>query len=129
MDTRILNRITLYVAVFGALLAGGTFLVAGVSPGVGAIVGATVALLNWMALRWVISRVQGATNQSQAGLMILLVLKMAALIAVSWALIARWDVNAMGFAVGTGSLVVGILLGSTGGGATQVTGNVAKEEG
>ena len=119
MDSHILNRITIYIAAFGALLSAFAFLVAGPVTGVGAVVGASIALLNWLALRWVISRVRRGSTRTRTGLMILLVLKMAALIALSWALITRWDVDALGFAIGTSSLVAGLLLGSARAGAAD----------
>jgi len=126
MDSLILNRITIYIAAFGAVLSAFAFLVAGPVTGVGAVVGASIALLNWAALRWVISRVRRGNTRTRAGLMVLLVLKMAALIALSWALITRWDVDAVGFAIGTSSLVAGVLLGSSRAGAAEE--QAAREE-
>lgn len=125
MESRTLNRITLHVAAVGAVLSGGAFLVVGGAPAVGTLVGAVVAVANWLALRWVIGRVAKGSARTRAVLMTLLALKMGALMAVCYALIVRFDVHAIGFTVGISSLVVGLLLGATTG-ATRA--EVAGEE-
>ncbi len=126
MDSRTLNRITLHVAAAGALLSGGAFLVVGGALAVGTLVGSVVALVNWLALRWVIGRVARGSTGTRTGLMALLVLKMAALIALCWALVVRWDVHALGLGIGMSSLVIGVLLGASRG---ETRAEMAREEG
>jgi len=106
------SRFTRYVAVFAAVFAVVTFLVGGVAPGVGAAIGGTVALLNWTFLRWLSEQITRGTLRRQAGLAFLLVLKFGVLIAVCWALIVRWHVNAVGFSIGLSALVAAVFLGS-----------------
>ena len=106
------TRITRYVAAFAVMFAVVTFVVGGVAPGVGAAIGGTVAVLNWVFLRWVTEQVTRGSMNRQAGLMFLLVLKFGVLIAVCWALIVRWHVHAVGFSIGLSALVAAVFLGS-----------------
>jgi hypothetical protein len=113
MDPRITHRITLHVAAVGAILSGIAFLVVGGDPAIGTLVGSVAAVLNWVALRWLIARLASGETRSKAGVAVLLGLKMAALMAVCYALIARFDVHPVGLAIGLGALPLGVILGAS----------------
>jgi hypothetical protein len=113
MRDRTTHRITFLIAASGVILAVVTTVLAGFAAGLGAVVGATVAVANWLVLRWVVRRVVRASNGQRAGLMILLVGKMGALVALCWILIARAGVDPIGFVVGSSALFVGIVLGAS----------------
>jgi len=126
MEHRLLDRITLSVAVAGVVLASLAWLLAGATVGLGAAVGAGVALANWLVLRWVMGRLMRGTTRSRSGLMVLLALKMGALMAVCWVLVAVLGVDPVGFAIGMGALVFGVVAGAALAGGDR---GVAEEEG
>jgi len=112
MDRRALERITTYIAFSAAIAVTSSFAFGGVRFGTGALVGAVVALLNWASLRWILRRVQEGSARTRAVLMTLLAGKMGVLAAIVWLVIGRLNVDAAGFGLGLGALVVGLTLGA-----------------
>ncbi|MEM9192071.1 MAG: ATP synthase subunit I [Myxococcota bacterium] len=109
--TDAVGKIAMYIAACGAIISGAVFLVFGAEAGVGAMVGAAVATLNALAMRWMIRKVLGGSSAARTTVMILLGFKMAILGAICYALIAIVKIDAIGFAIGLSALVFGILLG------------------
>jgi hypothetical protein len=107
-----IDRISLYVAVAGAILALGAFLVGGPVTGLGAAAGGAVAVLNFVALRFLLGRFVAAPDARKGGVMALLVMKLGVVGAICWFLIVGLGVDAVGFAVGLGALLLGIMMGS-----------------
>jgi hypothetical protein len=69
-----------------------------------------VAALDAWAITWLASRIVGGAGFLGRGLAAaLLGAKLALLLAVCWALLARWGVDPLGFSVGLGALVLGML--------------------
>lgn len=108
-----MGRILRHIAAFAALLTAGAFLVGGVEPGLGALAGGVVAVANWIALRWTAERVLVGGSGQRAAMSLLLVLKLAAVGAVCWALIVNWGTHPVGFLVGVSAFVLGTLIGSS----------------
>jgi hypothetical protein len=99
-----------YVAVAALVLAGLAFVLGGVSVGIGAIVGGIVAALDAWAITWLASRIiSGAGFIGRGFAAAMLGAKLVVLLAVCWALLARWGVDPIGFSVGLGALVLGML--------------------
>ena len=81
-----------------------------VSIGIGAAVGGIVATLDAWAITWLASRIVNGAGFIGRGLAAgLLGAKLVVLLAVCWALLARWGVDPLGFSVGLGALVLGML--------------------
>ena len=100
--------------LFGAVvvLAGLSFLFGGVPAGIGAAVGGTVSMLNWMAMRWIVTAIVGGRVAHKAAATVLLAGKLALLSAICWGLLTRFDLHPIGFAVGLSALFIAIGLGA-----------------
>ena len=98
------------VAVAALVLTGLAFVLGGGSVGTGAAVGGIVAALDAWAITWLASRIVGGAGFIGRGFAAgLLGAKLVVLLAVCWALLARWGVDPIGFSVGLGALVLGML--------------------
>ena len=92
------------------VVTGLAFVLGGVSVGTGAAVGGVVATLDAWAITWLASRIiSGAGFIGRGFAAVLLGAKLVILLAVCWALLARWGVDPIGFSVGLGALVIGML--------------------
>lgn len=109
MTNPVMDKVTYYVAGLGALLALGAFALGGPAWGLGALVGALVAVANWIALKWIGSRVMGGSVKKRGALMVLLALKMGALFVLCWLLLARYGLHPVGFMLGISAFAGGIL--------------------
>ncbi len=99
-----------HVAVAALVLTGLGLVIGGVSIGTGAAVGGIVAVLDAWAITWLASRIVNGAGFLDRGFAAgLLGAKLVVLLAVCWALLARWGVDALGFSVGLGALVLGML--------------------
>ena len=99
-----------YVAVAAVVLAGLALVLGGASIGTGAAVGGLVATLDAWAITWLASRIVGGAGFLSRGFAAaLLGAKLVILLSVCWALLARWGVDPLGFSVGLGALVLGML--------------------
>jgi hypothetical protein len=100
-----------YVAAAAAVLVGLAFVLAGGDVGKGAIVGGVVATLDAWAIAWLAKRIVAGAGFLRSGVAAgLLGVKLVVLLAVCWALLSRWGVDPVGFSVGLGALVIGMLL-------------------
>jgi hypothetical protein len=75
--------------------------------------GGTLAVINWIGLRWVVARLLGAKpaagGRRRLWLGVLFVAKFGLLIGAVWALIRWAELEPMGLALGYSALVVGLL--------------------
>ncbi len=130
MNPHLLDRTALFVAAIGAALTACTFLLGGTAAGIGAAVGAGLALLNWMGLRWAggrLLRPGAAGPRGRLSASLLLGAKTALLMVVIWALVVRAHVHAVGLLVGLSALMLGVLLAASRAGIAPTTG--ASEDG
>ncbi len=98
-----------YVAVAAVLLAAIAYAIGGTEVGIGAAVGGLVAVVDAWAIIWLVSQILTGAGLSRAIAVALLASKLIILLAVCWALLTRLAINPMGFSVGLGALVVGML--------------------
>ncbi len=111
MNPATADRITRYIAVTGGVGTVLVFLLAGDSAATATLVGGIVSLANWLVLRWVMGKLSDNTVTQTGPLMALLLGKMFLLMAVSWGLLSRFELDPMGYVVGVSSIFVGITLG------------------
>lgn len=112
MTSDITRTIPRYVAGAALSLTVLAFAFGDVQVGLGAVAGTMVAVLDALAITWLTTRVIGGAGFIRPGFAALLLgAKLVLLLAVCWALLARWGVEPVGFSVGLGGLVLGMLLG------------------
>ncbi|NNE17265.1 MAG: hypothetical protein HKN10_02200 [Myxococcales bacterium] len=100
-----------YVAVSAIVLVGLAFVLGGPVVGIGAVVGGVVATLDAWAITWLAKRIVTGAGFIGSGLAAgLLGVKLVVLLAVCWALLARLGADPLGFSLGLGALVIGMLL-------------------
>lgn len=100
-------RLLLVIAAGFVALAFGMW---GVTRGLAALVGATLSVLNWFALRWLTERIARTDGPSKGGASLLLVAKMGLLMALVYILIQRLNLDPIGLAFGLGVLFIGPVL-------------------
>jgi len=106
------THIPRYVAIAAAGLVALGFLLGGTTVGVGTVAGAVVAVADAWALTWLAVRVvSGAGFMSRGFAAALLGGKLFLLLGICWALLARFGVDPVGFCLGLGALVLGMLYG------------------
>jgi hypothetical protein len=99
-----------HVAVAALLLTVLGFVLGGVTVGMGAAIGGVVAVLDTWAIIWLVSHVVLGAGVVRQGIAVaLLVTKLIVLLAICWALLARWGADPVGFSLGLSALVVGML--------------------
>ena len=99
-----------HVAAAAVVLAGLAFVLGGAKVGTGAVIGGVVAVIDAWAITWLAHRIVTGAGAISSGMAAgLLGVKLIALLGVCWALLSRWSVDALGFSVGLGALVVGML--------------------
>lgn len=110
MDRRTLTAIERWNLIIGIamVVASLVFWRADVTAGVA--LGAIIGTANFTAIRWVIGRTFAAKEKSKGGLMLLLIVKMAALMAGVFLIIRFVPVNVVGFLVGISVFFVSIIV-------------------
>ena len=99
-----------YVAVSAMVLVGLAFVLGGPVVGTGACIGGVVATLDAWAITWLAKRLVAGAGFIGSGLAAgLLGVKLVTLLAVCWALLERWGTDPLGFSIGLGALVIGML--------------------
>lgn len=111
MNTRLLDRIAHIVALSGVMLVLIAGLLYGAPGALGAFVGAVVANLNWMAIRWLTTSVARQDIRRKNRLMALLGFKTVAVLGICWLLLTRLGLDAHGFVIGVSALVIGVVVG------------------
>ncbi len=100
-----------YVAISAIVLVGLAFVLGGTVVGTGALIGGVVATLDAWAITWLAKRIVTGAGFIGSGVAAgLLGVKLVTLLAVCWALLARWGADPLGFSIGLGALVIGMLL-------------------
>jgi hypothetical protein len=97
---------TLAVPLFAAAIALVTFAVWGGASGLAAACGGLLAVANWFALRWIVTRIaRGEANQRlQVGF--LLIAKLGLLMAMVVVLISRLKLDPLGVLLGLSTLFI-----------------------
>lgn len=99
------TRVLLLIAAAFVAVAFGLW---GQARGVAALVGATLSVANWLALRWLTGRiVDPDAGPSKAAMSLLLVAKIGLLMAIVYILIQRLQLDPIGLAFGLGVLFIG----------------------
>lgn len=110
MEKQTIERITKWVVGLALPLVVVAFLVGGAPTAIGAIAGAALSVVNVLALRWFVTRILAAGDRARAVLMLLLVVKMSAILAIATFLLSV--VDALGFTIGFAAFVGGVLIGA-----------------
>jgi hypothetical protein len=112
------DRLTLFVAAFGAAISVASFLLGGWHVAFSTVAGSALALLNLVVLRTLVSKVIEGDIHNKLFLLVLIFVKMGVFMGLVFAAIARHWVEPIAFTIGLSSLVVGLIAGSL---ATQRT--------
>ena len=107
MDRHQLTRVDAYVASWGAAIALASLLFGDLFVFLGALIGAAIALANWIAFRYLGLRIAAAGNRAIFGLF--LALKMTLVLGLIAAVLVLAPVNPLAFIIGLSSLVMGIM--------------------
>jgi hypothetical protein len=105
-------RLLGFIAGLGAVAIAIVYSRMGLSAAKSAAVGVGLALVNWVVLRFIVGRVLGGSVRTQARFALLLVVKMAALMAAVLVLIQSGLVEPVAMTIGLSSLAGGAILGS-----------------
>ena len=105
------DRIPLYVSACATILVALGFAVS-VETGIGALGGAAVAIGNAFALRWLVTSMIKSAPERRAGPSLTLMLKTGVILAISAVLLFGAHLDPIGFAIGVGALVLGLVLGA-----------------
>jgi hypothetical protein len=106
------HTVTGVVALLGVAITAACWGVWGPERGQAAAMGSALGVLNWVALRWLVSRIVGDESSGRAGFSLLLVGKMAALMGIIFVLMNHFSIEPLGLTLGLGVLFVGPVLGS-----------------
>jgi hypothetical protein len=106
------QRLTWFIVGLGVIAIACMQLLGGVPAAQSAAVGVAVALANWFALRFIVGKVVAGNVRTQARFALLLVVKMAAVMALCLLLVGSRLVEPIAFTVGISTLAIGGLLGS-----------------
>jgi hypothetical protein len=105
-DPRELDAVRWHILGWGAAISLGAFFAFGPGALAGAATGAALSVLNWLVLRAIIRK--SLDCQSPAKLVLMLVLKGAALLAAAAAAVLMLPINAPALAFGVSSLFLGL---------------------
>ncbi len=107
---KIIDRITTYVAAFGVLLSASAFVLS-VEVGTGALVGAAIAIADWLVTRFLGRKIVAAGEGARSMLSLALVTKMGAVLGACAIVLWSGRVSALGFMIGIGAMVLGTIAG------------------
>ncbi|MBX3272925.1 MAG: hypothetical protein KF729_21865 [Sandaracinaceae bacterium] len=111
-DATTLRRITAYVIGASAILAGLALALGGLAMGLAAVVGGAFAVGNWLVMRWLGHRLLVSNERGRAMWGLLLAVKMGVSMALVWAILSTGVIDPIGFVIGLGGLVLGIVAGA-----------------
>ena len=106
-----LERTTYYVIGASITLTVLAFVFGGLDIGLGAAAGGLVAVVNWLAMRWIGGRLTVANQRGKATWGSLLAMKMAAVLVVVWLILKSGAIAPLGFIIGMSGFVLGVILG------------------
>ena len=111
MERRLLEKIDLYVFLWGAVITLASLLLRDVPIFLGALAGSVLAALNWLGFRWVGVRMAVTGNKKRFG--VFLAIKTLAILVAVTLVMGTGHVSPIAFLVGLSSLVMGVLTRST----------------
>lgn len=106
-----IDRITSTVTVLGGLLSAGSFVISN-EVGFGALAGALVAIADWLIIRWIGQRMLAVGDRARTVLSLVLIGKMGLVFAACAVILSSGLVSPVGFMIGIGALVLGVLGGA-----------------
>ena len=106
------QRLTWFIVGLGAITIAAMHALRGPEGAQSAAVGVVVALANWFSLRFIVGRVVAGNVRTKARFALLLVVKMAAVMALVLLIVWSGLVEPVAFTIGISSLALGALLGS-----------------
>ncbi|MEZ4288701.1 MAG: hypothetical protein R3A47_11315 [Polyangiales bacterium] len=112
MNPTLGKNITLFVTVSAIVLVAIAALWGGMSMGIAAVAGASIALGNWFAIRWIATNISSGNLGNRSAAVALLTTKLVLLATFCWLLLSRFELDPIGFALGLGALVFGVFFGS-----------------
>ena len=124
MERRLLEKIDLYVFLWGAVITLSSTLFWDIPIFLGALAGSVLAALNWLGFRWVGVRMAATGNKKRFG--VFLAIKTIGILVAVALVMGTGCVSPIAFLVGLSSLVLGILARSAHQALTQ--GNAALRE-
>ena len=124
MERRLLEKIDLYVFLWGAVITLSSTLLWDIPIFLGALAGSVLAALNWLGFRWVGVRMAATGNKKRFG--VFLAIKTIGILVAVALVMSFGRVSPIAFLVGLSSLVLGILARSAHQALTQ--GNAALRE-
>ena len=124
MERRLLEKIDLYVFLWGAVITLSSTLFWDIPIFLGALAGSVLAALNWLGFRWVGVRMAATGNKKRFG--VFLAIKTIGILVAVALVMGTGRVSPIAFLVGLSSLVLGILARSAHQALTQ--GNAALRE-
>jgi hypothetical protein len=105
-----IDRITTYVAALGVLLSALAFAIS-VEVGLGALVGAAIAIADWLVTRFLGARILAAGERGRTVLSLALVSKMTLVLGACAAVLWSERVSPLGFMIGISAMFVGVVAG------------------
>ncbi len=124
MERRLLEKIDLYVFLWGAVITVSSTLFWDIPIFLGALAGSVLAAFNWLGFRWVGVRMAATGNKKRFG--VFLAIKTIGILVAVALVMGTGSVSPIAFLVGLSSLVLGILARSAHQALTQ--GNAALRE-
>lgn len=112
MNHQALKKIDQYIAAWGILVTIAALALKGTATGVGVFVGGAIALLNWMAFRYLGLRMMNPDQRMRFGLV--LGVKSILLLGVIAVICLKFPINPVPLAIGFSSLILGIVTYSFG---------------
>ncbi len=107
---KIIDRITTYVAAFGVLLSTLAFVVS-YEAGIGALVGAAIAVGDWLVTRFLGARLLAAGERARSILSLALVSKMSLVLGACGVVLWSGRFSPLGFMIGISAMVLGVIVG------------------
>ena len=107
MERRLLEKIDLYVFLWGLVITLASLFFEDVPILLGALSGSVLAALNWLGFRWVGVRMAATGNKKRFG--VFLAIKTIAILVAVVLVLGTGRVSPVAFLVGLSSLVLGIL--------------------
>jgi len=120
------QKMTRPLLLIAAIVVVSAFSLWGATRGVAALVGASLSLANWFALRWLAARLVGAGSRG-AAMGVLLMAKIGLLMGIVFVLINRVQLDPIGLAFGLSVLFVGPVLASLLTAGVEAGGSSARE--
>ncbi len=116
MDSAFMKRIVIASGLLGLLVASAFLATSGVAAALSALAGIAIGVLNFAAIRYVVSNVvrPEATESGSGAVAVLYVVKFMAIAGAVYLLVAVVGIDAMAFAAGFGAVIIAMtVVGAT----------------